>query len=244
LKIIFATIFALFCFAHVHAQADTKPLKYAIALDSTNVDIEIWPALQAASNTIYLINFKDSLNGFSTDTTFQNFAKQFSEKLSFVKIIFNDVADTLSAKTIATLANSLSNEIIPDSRKKYPKIITDNFVLVGLNTGGIIAITSACFFPEKINKVAAFFENDEPTLSNSDAINLVAAKIKGKLFVHTSQKNTTTNNTNLLVDNLALKSSAMLYKIDDFEDALTVDILAEAYYWLMANGNNYIIKIE
>jgi hypothetical protein len=234
----------MFCFVRLHAQADAKPIKYAIALDSTNAQIEIWPAAQEPKNTIYFLSFKDSLKEISIDTVFQNFAKQFSEKLSFVKIIFDNVADSLSANTIATLANSLSNEIIPDSRKKYPKIITDNFVLVGLNTGGIIAITSACFFPEKINKVAAFFENDEPKLSNSDAINLVAAKIKGKLFVHTSQKNTTTNNTNLMLDNLALKSSVMLYKIDDFEDALTVDILAEAYYWLMANGNNYIIKTE
>ncbi len=228
----------------VHAQADTKPLKYAIALDSTNIDIEIWPAVQAANNTFFLITFKDSLSGFVADTVFQNLTKEFSEKASFVKIIFDAGSDTVSDKKIAAFVNGISNEIIPALRKNYPKIIADNFILAGLNTGAIIAIVSTCTFPEKINKAAAFFENYEPLVSYKNAIDIVAAKIKGKLFIHTSQNNITINTINLLVDNIALKSSAMLYKIDNFEDTLSEDILSEAYHWLMANGNNYIIKTE
>jgi hypothetical protein len=226
-----------------YAQDTTKTIRYIIEKDSSNIYIEIFPVKGDKKQTIYFLTAENDSSKNILDTCFQNFVNSTAVNTSIVKIIFTNKPSVEVPNLIKAFANILVKEIIPNVQQKYPLFVSNNIILAGINEGAIIAIGTASLWPEKINKTAAFFYNYILSITTyNDLVTLVPA-IKGKLFLHTNYKDDGLSQSNLLADSLALKSTIMLYKVDDDETFTNSTLLADGYHWLMADGNNYIIKL-
>ncbi len=225
-----------------YAQDTTKTIRYIIEKDSSNIYIEIFPAKGDKKQTIYFLTAENDSSKNILDTCFQNFVNSTAVNTSIVKIIFTNSPSTEVANLIIPYANIIGKEIILKIEQKYPFLLSNNIMLAGINEGAFVAIGIACLLPEKTNKVAAFFIDYNPSITIRNDCAALIHKAKGKLFINTHYKDVILENLNLYVDSLALKSSIMLYKIDGDEDDGIY--FGEGYNWLMADGNNYIIKTE
>jgi hypothetical protein len=241
-KLICATICSFLFVGIVYAQDTTKTIKYIVKKDAVNIYIEIIPAIGDKKQTIYFLAIENDSSKNTLDTCFQKLVKNIAINTSIVKIIFNNSPSAEVEDIITPYANIIGREIISDVEKKYPFLLSHNIILAGINEGAFVAIGIASLLPEKVSKTAAFFIDYNPSITTRNDCAAFIHKAKGKLFIRTHYKDVLLENLNLFVDSLALKSSMMLYKIDAYEDDGIS--FGDGYNWLMADGNNYIIKTE
>ena len=242
----------LFCFILIFSfclNAYSQPLdgsiKYIWKNDLTNISaaVEIY-GLQNKNHSfsIFYLNSVDTVYNTISDSLFKSFINISALNCPVIKINFYNVLDTPPQVKIKLYAEEFSKYILSDIAKKYGQIPTDNIILSGSNYFGLVALFAALADPNKINKTALFFNGDkEQGLLNN--VNLSdSKKLKGKLYLYVNHQNIENEFTDSLANNLGANSTAVLYKYDFFGKAQSPDIFTEAYRWLLADGNNYIIK--
>jgi hypothetical protein len=244
-KLICSTIFIFCCSHFLLAQSIKNTIEYTWQSNDgkTAAQISIKPAQENASNKtiFYFIVMQDSINKNLVDTSSNNIFKALPPSCTAILIAVSQKLDSIEVRDFFALSKLLITEVLPFVHQKYGAAKNANTILAGLDAGAEIALISALSFPDKFNKTAFFF-NDY--LSGFAYINKFESPlgIKGKLFMYVNHKGGKLDTSDGLVYVLALKSSIMLYKIDAYEE----DVISfeDGYKWLMADGNNYIIKTE
>jgi hypothetical protein len=210
----------------------------------TTAQISITPALENVGNKtiFYFIDMQDSVNNNLLDTSYNNVITALPTSCTAIKISLSQKLDTQEIRDFFMLSKLVVNEVFPFIQEKYKIAKQYNSIIAGLDAGAEIALISALSFPDKFNKTALFFTTAFAEFGFSNQFDKMAPSIKGKLFMCVKHTANEINITDRMANGLALKSSIMLYKIDVYEeDSISVE---DGYKWLMADGNNYVIKTE
>jgi hypothetical protein len=210
----------------------------------TSAQISIVPSLERVTNKtiFYFIAVQDSINGNLLDSSYYNIAKSLPTSCTAIKISFSQKLDSQEVSDLFLLSTLLVNDIFPFINKSGVLPKENNTIIAGVDAGSEVALISALSFPNKFNKTALFFNKPFAEFAYSNQFDILAPNIKGKLFMYVKHTENKINIIHEMANRLALKSSIMLYKIDAYEE----DIISfeDGYKWLMADGNNYVIKTE
>ena len=248
MKISANIIITVFCYFTSVAQETDNSIKYIWKNDATNITaaVEVYglqKSIKSSSCIFYLNNIDTAFKTYS-DSLFHAFVNMSTLNCPLIKISFYNTVEQLTSVKVALFAEEFSQFILKDVQKKYPQIKTNKLIVSGLNFFAIVALVVAINNPQNINKTALFF-NENDAIDLSGIVNLAEVKkLKGKLFLYANHQKTGESFTDSLANNLALNSSAVLYKLDNYDSLDTIKVFEEAYYWLMAEGNNYIISNE
>lgn len=245
MKLICATIFIFCCNNFLLAQYSTSANEYIWQSKDgkTIAQISINPAVEDVGNktVFYFVAMQDSVNNNLADTRYQNIITVLPTSCTSIKISLSQKLDTQEIRDFFLLSKLVVNEVFPFIQEKYKMTKQYNSIIAGIDAGAEIALISALSFPDKFNKTALFF-NDY--LSGFAFVNKFEFpfSIKGKLFIYVNHNESKFDTPDGLAYIIALKSSILLYKIDAYEeDNISFE---DGYKWLMAVGNNYIIKTE
>jgi hypothetical protein len=244
-KLVAGIILPLFIFFKSTAQSSDSTIKYIWKNDASNItaSVEIY-GLKKADNSycIFYLNAVDTVYNNNSDSLFNTFVNISTLNCPILKISFYDMLDTVPAKKIKLYGQEFSKFILADVHKKYPQIRTNNPIISGVNYFAIVALSASINNPIKINKTALFF-NKNSNIGELRDIGIGEVKnLKGKLYIYINHENIGDNFADFLVNDIALNSSTVLYKFDYFGDIEPSKVFEEAYNWLLADGNNYIIR--
>jgi hypothetical protein len=232
----------------VLAQNATNAIEYTWKSndDKTSAQISIKPIPileNANTKTIfYFIAMQDSINENLVDTNYKSIVKALPTSCTTIKISLSQKLDTQEIRDFFALSKLLVTEIFPFVHQKHAATKHAHIILAGVDAGAEIALISALSFPVKFNKTALFFNTAFAEFCFSNQFDVLAPSIKGKLFVYVKHNKNDIDVIDNMANRLALKSSIMLYKIDVYEEEVLS--FEDGYNWLMADGNNYIIKAE
>lgn len=228
----------------VIAQNGDSSIKYIWVNEKTPISavIEIYGLQKSKSAcSIYFLKNVDTVYNSGTDSLFQTFTNRPFLNCPIIKISFINY-DSVSDKKIKLYSDAFIKLILPDIQKKYQQLNSNNLIVSGMNDFALVALFSGTINSFKINKTALFF-NEDVDFSKITLLNLEGFKhLKGKLFIYVNHQNYDDVFTDSLASNIALTSPAVLYKYDNYANLLPFNIFIEAYKWLMAEGNNYIIE--
>ncbi len=240
MRVLFLIIFLIASTKSFSQATNVVLQKILIDDDSTNilVDIEIIKSAvnDIASNTIFYLSQKK-------DSSYKNLIENTSDvpTNNKVKIIFSFKEEIISNNKIKTLVSYLQNYIFDSLKKEQPSLFTKKYLFYGVNDGAIIALKMALQQPDKINKTALYFLDYSVSSEIANYLSDYYARLKGKLFIFTKNVEDRIVVLDVMITELALKSTAMFYRVDDFDD--TQDIFfTQGYNWLLADGNNIILE--
>ena len=245
---IFATIisFLLFSFAP-HAQTLESNHKYIWKNDKSGISaaVEIYGLNQSnPSFCIFFLNSVDTVYNNVSDSLFNEYANISSLKCPIVKISFYNNLDTASAIRMKLYAEEFSNFIIADALKKLPAVKADNYIVSGIDFFAAVVLYASSTNAKKINKTALFLnETDNASLLKSIG-QTDLKKLKGKLYLYVNHQHKEKLFADSVATDIALNSNIVLYKFDHFSTYESSFIFDEAYNWLLADGNNFIIRGE
>jgi hypothetical protein len=245
-KLICSTIFIFCCNHFLLAQNVTNTIEYTWESNDgkTVAQILIKPALENATNKsiFYFIAMQDSINKNLVGSSYNSILTALPTSCTAIKISIYQKLDSQEVRDLFLLSTLLVNDIFPFINKSWVLPKENNTIISGVDAGAEVALISALSFPNKFNKTALFFKKPFAEFAYSNQFNVLAPNIKGKLFVLVKHTENEINIVDEMANRLALKSSIMLYKIDVYEE----DIISfeDGYKWLMADGNNFIIKTE
>ncbi len=246
MKLICSTIFIFCCSHFLLAQNATNTIEYTWQSNDgkTAAQIFIKAALENASNktVFYFIALQDSVSNNVVDTVYNSIVAALPTSCTAIKISLSQKLDSIEVRDFFALSKLLVTEVLPFVHQKYAAAKNANTTLAGIDAGAEIALISALSFPDKFNKTALFFNKAFAGFTYSNQFDVLAPSIKGKLFLYVKHTENEINIIDDMVIRLALKSSIMLYKIDVYEEENIY--FEDGYKWLMADGNNYIIKTE
>ena len=236
-------MFFTFIFSHTIAQSLDSTAKYIWTNEETKISasVEIF-GLQLASKqycVFYLTNVDTVYNNIS-DSLFKEFVNRSTLKCPIIKISFYNLLDSTPPQKIRLYENALTKFIVADVQKRFPKINTQNLVITGIDFFAVVALAVAIKKPTQINKAALFF-NEEENVRLLNSVLSSAKRLKGKVYLFVNHK-LSKDFIESPIEDLANNSSIDLYKFDYFGDLLPSSIFEEAYHWLLAEGNNYIIR--
>ncbi len=240
MRFVFFTIFLIGSTKSFSQVTNIVLKKILVNIDSTNilVDIEIIKSAvnDIASNTIFYLSQKN-------DSSYKNLIENTNGVSTYnkVKIIFSFNKEIISTNKIEALKNYLQNYIFDSLKKEQPSLFTKTHLFYGINDGAIIALNMALQQPDKINKTALYFSDYAVSPAIANYLSKDYGKLKGKLFILTKNVENKIVVLDEMITELALKSTAMFYRIEDFDDTLDI-IYTQGYNWLLANGNNIILK--
>ena len=248
MKIFLSIIITVFSYFTSVAQQTDNFIKYIWKNDATNITaaVEIYgiQKYDKSSSCIFYLNNVDTTFKTYSDSLFQAFVNISALNCPLIKISFYNAVVPVTGVNVALFAEEFSQFILGDIKKKYPHIKTNKPTVSGLNFFAIVALNVAINKSLNINKTALFF-NENGAIDLSGIVSLAEAKkLKGKLYLYVNHQKTGESFTDALANNLALNSTAVLYKLDHYDSLDTIKVFEEAYYWLMAEGNNYIISNE
>ncbi|MCY7292262.1 MAG: hypothetical protein LH615_08780 [Ferruginibacter sp.] len=232
----------LFC-DHLNAQL-TSAVKYIWQNDSTkiNASIEIYDTDNKKSRgSIYFITNVDTTFNSHPDNFFKQFIASSTLQYTFIKISFYPSFDS---SKMSVFSKELMDFILPDVSKKYKLFSKGDAVISGINDYALVALHAAIHYSDKINKTAVFFNDYVPNVFLCNQLETSSRLIKGKLFMYVNGEEENSFITNTLAEKLAIYSPIVLYKYDDVNALASKYIFTEAYNWLMADGNNYVLKTE
>lgn len=208
----------------------------------TTASVEIYDSdSKKSKGCIYFITNVDTAYNSRQDSLFKQFIVPSTGQYAVVKISFYNKYDSSKLSKFST---ELVTYILPDVAKKYKTITKATAILSGVNEYAVVALYAAIHNSKIIDKTAIFFNEYQPDVSLCATQESSAKKIEGKLFMYVNTKDENVSITDSLAENLALNSSVLLYKYDDVSAAASKNIFKEAYNWLMADGNNYILKTD
>jgi hypothetical protein len=242
-KIVCLTIF-IFCCSHFLLAQNATEYTWESKDGKTTAQISIKPALGNANNKtiFYFIAMQDSIRGNLVNSNYYDIAMALPTSCTGIKISLSQKLDSQEVRDLFLLSTLLINDIFPFINKSWVLPKVNNTIIAGVDAGAEIALISALSFPNKFNKTALFFNKPFADFAYSNQFDVLAPNIKGKLLMLVKHTENEINIIDEMVNRLALKSSIMLYKIDVYEeDNISFE---DGYKWLMADGNNYIIKTE
>ena len=243
MKLIGIMILALLICENAHAQFNGG-VKYIWQNDVTkiNASVEIYSAdIEKSKGCIYFITNVDTSFNSKPDSIFKQFIASSTVQCTIVKISFYNLYDS---SKISQLSSELINFILPDVAKKYKNIAKATPILIGVNDYALVALHAAIFHSDKITNTALFFNEYQPNMVVCAALKSSSKLIKGKLFMYVNSEEENGLVTDSLAESLALNSSIVLYKYDDVNARVSKTIFTEAYNWLLADGNNYVLKTD
>ena len=245
MKTFLSTLIAVILFLNSAAQSLNSRVKYIWKNGATNITaaIEI-SGLQHTNKSVCIFYLKsvDTVYNKFSDSLFNKFVGTYLLNYPIVKISFFNISDTVIGKKIKLYGEEFSKFILADVQKKYPQIKTNNLVVAGVDNFALAALFAATNNPLKINKTALFFNNVENT-SLLRYVNMAdAKKLKGKLYLYVNHQNNQDTFADSMAKDLVLNSVVVLYKFDFFGNNESSKVFEEAYNWLFAEGNNYIIR--
>ena len=227
------------------AQTGDSTIKYIWKNETTHIiaAIEMYGLQKNKSAcSMYFLKNVDTAYNSATDSLLRNFTNISFLNCPVIIINFYNYDDSVSDNNIKLYSNTFTKFILPEIEKKYPALSASNIIVSGINDLALVALLSTINNPFKIKKTALFF-NDKVNFSAMTPRNLETSKnLKGKLFIYVNHQNYTVAFKDSFIANLALESSAVFYKYDHYDNPLPHNLFMEAYKWLMADGNNYIIK--
>lgn len=229
------------------AQSEDNTIKYIWKNKENNLTaaVEIFGLQNKKSaSPVFFLNKVDTVLNSSSDSLFHAFKKEFTSTCPVIKISFYYFEDSVSGKKIKIYSDAFTKFILPDIRKKYTQLSTDNIIVTGLNSLCLVALSSATNNPLKINKTALLF-NAENYISSMATLYAEASKnLKGKLFIYVNRQNYIDGSIDSFAKSVALITTAVLYKYDHYDRPLPKNFFIEVYKWLIADGNNFVILNE
>jgi hypothetical protein len=242
-KLVCLTILIL-CSSHFLLAQNARQYTWESNDGKTVAQISIKPVVENASNKtiLYFITVQDSINENLLDSSYNSIVSALPTSCTAIKISLSQKLDSQDIRDFFALSTLVVNEVFPFIQKKYDFPKAAKSIISGVDAGAEIALISALSFPEKLNMTALFFNKSFAEFAYSNQFDVLAPNIKGKLFMYVKHAEDELNIMDEMANRLALKSSIMLYKIDTYEE----DIISfeDGYKWLMADGNNFIIKTE
>lgn len=245
MKAFISIILAIIIFINSAAQSLDSTVKYIWKNKSTNItaSVEIFGLKHSnKSFCIFYLNGADTVYNNISDSLFKTFVNISTLNCPIIKINFYNVADSFAGKKNKLYAEEFSRFILYDVQKKYPQIKTNNLVVSGVDYFAAVALFAAINNPLKINKTALFINKNDDTALFGDLSKADAIKLKGKVYLYINHQNKEEKYCDFLANDLALNSSIVMYKFDHFSNVESSKVFEEAYNWLMAAGNNYIIR--
>lgn len=249
MKLICSTILLLFSNQLLQAQDTTSKTIYydwASKGNGLNAKISIKSSadLIAVKTALYYLVLQDSSKENLIDSNYIAICKMVPANTIVFNINLSLKKDSLNNPIFLELAKLYVEELIPNITKQFPQYACKDYILAGTNEAAVIAFCMASISPDKFNKTALFFNSYAPGFAMSNQFDSLAAKLKGKLYLQISNNKNQFNTIDFMANVLALKSSIMLFKIDEDNTNDFVLDFKEGYNWLIANGNNFIIKTD
>jgi hypothetical protein len=245
MKFLFSIIFSICSVKSFSQEYRLREESFIDCGDSTRISIQKdfleTIGNKYARNTIFfIISKEDTLTKklFEGQESYNNLSE-----FNIIKIIFSVKRTSLNTSQLAMLSNCLYEQIFDIIKKNRPHIFEKNNLFYGFNDGAPVALSMALQNPGKINKTALYFTNYQPSVSIVNEISSNAAKLKAKLFIFTNNDEDKLTVIDEMITNLALKSTAMFYRIDTFGEVID-NANTLGYNWLLADGNNIILKTE
>lgn len=247
MKIIFSIILILSLYFEVTAQSQDSNIKYIWKNDLSNIAaaINIYGSQQNKNSfCIFYLNSVDTVYNNISDSLFNEFANISSLICPVVKISFYNIPDTNSTIKMKSYAEEFTNFILTDVLKKLPSVKSNNFIVSGLDFYAAVVLYAATTNAKKINKTALFLHETDNAgiLKNIGSADL--KKLKGKMYIYVNHQQSEKLFADVLATDIVLNSNVVLYKFDHFGNYQSSFIFDEAYNWLLADGNNYIIRGE
>lgn len=236
-------IFTIIFCHHANAQLNNE-VKYIWQneFSKINASVQIYKnSSKPTKGSIYFITNVDTIFNSHSDSIFKQFISSSSLQYDVIKISFYDLYDS---SKLTLFANELINNILPDINKRYKNVIKKNAILSGVNGYALVALQAAIQYSNTIEKTAVFFNEYLPNKEVCKQLAAASKLMKGKLFMYVNVKEDENLVADELAESLALYSTIILYKYDDENGLASKYIFTEAYNWLMADGNNYILKSE
>ncbi len=243
MKLLGVIILSILICQNTNAQLTTA-LKYIWQNDVTNINasVQIYETDNKKNKgSIYFVTNVDTTFNSYPDSLFKQFIASSTLQYTVVKISFYNLYDS---SKISLFSKELMTFILPDINKKYRIIDKGSSIISGVNDYALIALYAATHYAEQINKTAIFFNEYIPNVLLCNELESSSKLLKGKLFMYVNSDGDNDLITNKLAENIALQSSIILYKYDDTNALASKYIFTEAYNWLMADGNNYVLKTE
>lgn len=247
MKTVLAIISVLVFSFNVTAQLVGSSDKYIWKNEKTTISaaIQIYGGKQSTSSyCIFYLNSVDTVYNNISDSLFNAYVNLSSLKCPIVKVSFYNNPDTISETRMKLYAAEFSNSIIADVMKKLPAVKSNNFIVSGIDFFAAVVLYASSINANKINKTALFLnETDNAALLKNIGLTEIK-KLKGKLYLYVNHQHKEKLFADTVATNIALNSNIVLYKFDHFGTYLSSNIFSEAYNWLLADGNNYIIRDE
>lgn len=219
-------------------------VKYIWQNDSSkiNASVQIYKNIKKESKgVIYFITHVDTIYNSNPDSLFKQFISSSTIQYDVIRISFYESFDS---SKLTLFSKELMEHILPDISKRYKNIIWKNPILSGINDYALVALQAAIQYPSTIEKTAIFFNEYIPNKEVSVKLGSSTKLMKGKLFMYVNVSENENLVADKLAENIALHSSLLLYKYDDENAKAANYIFTEAYNWLLADGNNYILRTE
>ncbi len=245
MKPVVSFILYISIFFNATAQPSDSAVKYIWKNEATNVSasIEIYGIQQPNKPyCLFYFNNVDTVYNNISDSLFNEFVNISTLKCPVIKISFYNLTDTLPVQKIKLYREEFLKFILADVQKRYTQIRTNNLIISGVNYFAMVALSIAINDPLNINKTALFFNEEENAVPLNTVTAADAKRLKGKLYFYVNHQNKDDKFVDSLTTNLALNSTIVLYRFDHLGDLVSSSIFEEAYKWLLADGNNYIIQ--
>lgn len=238
-------IVSFFIFYTSYAQQKDSVEKYIWKNETTGISaaIEIFGLQNTNAITcVYFLNNADTIYNNQSDSLFSQFAPVSALLCPVIKISFYNFYDTVLSNKLKMYAKEFEGAVLQDIQKKYKQLPNDNLIVGGMNDFAIVALLSTVGSKIKINKTALFFNGYQADDSLLTILKASSKGITGKLYMYVANAESDDVFTDKLATDLAVNSSIVLYKLQQFSFDSETDYFTEAYKWLLANGNNFIIK--
>jgi predicted alpha/beta superfamily hydrolase len=147
--------------------------------------------------------------------------------------------------------NFISQTLKPFIDKKYRTLPSkENTIIAGSSIGGLISYYAMIKQPQVFGKAGIFSPAFSAAPTIKSLTDSLASKINGKFFFYIVEKegDSLVKDMQDIQESLAEKSAAMIYSVVD-EDGMHNEAawrkwFPEFYCWIMAEGFNYVIKVE
>ena len=245
MKLVLSIILFFFIFFKANAQTSDTTIKYIWKNEVTGgaATIEIYGIQQTDKlHCVFYLNNVDTVYNNTSDSLFNEFVNISTLHCPIIKISFYNLLDSISNNKNQLYQEEFSKFILPDVHKRYPQININNLIITGADYFATVALEAAIANSQKINKTALFFSSGKrmELLEKVNAADI--KKLKGKLYLYIYHLAGENNSADSITTNLALNAVVVFYKFDDFGEPKSSSIFEEAYHWLLADGNNYIIR--
>ena len=236
-------ISVFFLFAE-KATAQLPPALFTVTLGGREINIETITNVDkgAKHKTTMLYFFSDPLNGKGIHDVFIKYADSLPSAVVMLKINIGKKEDSTSADLLHSMANDVVGKLLPQL-KKYKRLSTDRLILAGVNEGAVLAFYCAAS-SAKIKRTGMFFSNYDPFIQLRKENDSASFKLSGKVYIYNKKKRPDDISADEFCEAVAMQPDLLLFKSDVVEEGDAENAVAEFFGWIIAEGSNYVFKIQ